>query len=129
MSGVPGSGPPFSYTPESANALLPELQDRLVALREAYAVTTRHEQAVRANTGGNGGSHHAQEWSDAEHVVAASLAWLRARGIILRDPDQGLIDFPSRRDGRRILLCWRLGEPAVAWWHELSAGFSGRRPL
>ena len=41
----------------------------------------------------------------------------------------GLIDFPSELDGRRVLLCWRLGEPSVQFWHDEDAGFSGRQPL
>jgi hypothetical protein len=41
----------------------------------------------------------------------------------------GLIDFPSELDGRRVLLCWRLGEPSVQFWHDEDAGFAGRQPL
>ena len=42
---------------------------------------------------------------------------------------EGLVDFPSRLDGRTVFLCWRLGEPEVLHWHELDAGFAGRQPL
>lgn len=50
-------------------------------------------------------------------------------GIALKDRRIGLVDFPSERDGRTVLLCWRLGEPTVQYWHELESGFAGRRPL
>ena len=50
-------------------------------------------------------------------------------GVVLKDPFSGLIDFPSRMDGREVYLCWRLGEPEVAFWHELEAGFAGRQKL
>ena len=53
---------------------------------------------------------------------------LKAVGVELRNMD-GLCDFPSMRDGREVYLCWRLGEPAVAHWHELDAGFAGRRRI
>ena len=50
-------------------------------------------------------------------------------GILLTDRRLGLIDFPSEMNGRRVLLCWRLGEPEVQYWHEVDAGFAGRQPL
>jgi hypothetical protein len=50
-------------------------------------------------------------------------------GIALKDRRLGLVDFPSEMDGRRVLLCWRLGEDSIQYWHEIDAGFSGRQPL
>ncbi|HKW47957.1 MAG TPA: DUF2203 domain-containing protein [Gemmatimonadaceae bacterium] len=50
-------------------------------------------------------------------------------GIQLKDRRLGLVDFPSEMNGRQILLCWRLGEPEVQFWHELDAGYAGRQPL
>jgi len=50
-------------------------------------------------------------------------------GIVLRDLDSGLIDFPSIRDGQEIYLCWIDGESDIVFWHELDAGFQGRQPL
>lgn len=50
-------------------------------------------------------------------------------GVELKDPFAGLIDFPSLRNGRPVYLCWHLGEPEVAHWHELEAGFAGRQKL
>ena len=54
---------------------------------------------------------------------------LESLGIQLKDRRIGLVDFPSELDGRRVLLCWRLGEPAVQYWHDEDAGYAGRRPL
>jgi hypothetical protein len=54
---------------------------------------------------------------------------LDALGIQLKDRRIGLIDFPSEMDGRRVLLCWRLGEPSVQYWHDEQGGYAGRRPL
>ena len=54
---------------------------------------------------------------------------LEALGIQLKDRRLGLVDFPSEMAGRTILLCWRLGEPDVQYWHELDSGFAGRQPL
>jgi hypothetical protein len=49
--------------------------------------------------------------------------------VELKDHFTGLIDFRGRVDGREVYLCWRLGEPEVAHWHELDAGFMGRQKL
>jgi len=54
---------------------------------------------------------------------------LESLGIQLKDPRLGLVDFPSEVGGRTVLLCWRLGEPEVQFWHEVDAGYAGRRPL
>lgn len=54
---------------------------------------------------------------------------LEALGIQLKDRQIGLIDFPSEMDGRRVLLCWRLGESTVQYWHDEESGYAGRRPL
>ena len=54
---------------------------------------------------------------------------LEELGIQLKDRRQGLVDFPSELGGRRVLLCWRLGEAEVQFWHDEDAGFQGRQPL
>jgi hypothetical protein len=52
-----------------------------------------------------------------------------ALDVVLRDPRQGLVDFPSIRDGAEVYLCWKLDEDRVEWWHAPDAGFAGRQPL
>ena len=54
---------------------------------------------------------------------------LEELGIALKDRRLGLIDFPGEIDGRKVWLCWRLGEPSVQHWHDLDAGYAGRQPL
>ena len=54
---------------------------------------------------------------------------LEALEIQLKDRRLGLVDFPTEIDGRRALLCWRLGEPSVQFWHDEDAGYAGRQPL
>jgi hypothetical protein len=61
--------------------------------------------------------------------VKEALAELEEQGIVLRDPDRGLIDFTALHNGREVLLCWQLGEEELAWWHFPEDGFAGRRPL
>jgi hypothetical protein len=68
------------------------------------------------------------ELETEEAKLAGFIEELTKLGVELKGPD-GLCDFPSFRDGREIYLCWRLGEPEVAYWHDLHSGFAGRQPL
>jgi hypothetical protein len=63
------------------------------------------------------------------HDIDQFQGELDALGIQLKDRRIGLIDFPSEMDGRRVLLCWRLGEPSVQYWHDEQTGYAGRQPL
>ena len=68
--------------------------------------------------------------SSAKIDVETAVAEIEEQGIVLRDADRGLIDFPARHPGGRdVLLCWRLGEDDLLWWHLPEDGFAGRRPL
>ena len=81
--------------------------------------------AVASDGGGVAGN----EWFAARERLRADLLILAEEGILLRDAETGLVDFPAERDGRPVFLCWRLGEDRVAWYHEERAGFANRRPL
>ena len=58
-----------------------------------------------------------------------ALDKLKAVGVQVKDPRVGLIDFPARREGRLVFLCWKVGESRLDFWHELEDGFGGRRPV
>ena len=58
-----------------------------------------------------------------------ALGELNASGVQVKDLDQGLLDFPCLMNGRVVLLCWKLGEESIAWWHGTEEGFAGRKPL
>lgn len=57
------------------------------------------------------------------------IAELSTIGVDLKDPARGLLDFPAIFEGREILLCWQVGETSINSWHEVDAGFAGRRPI
>lgn len=118
-----------TFTVEEANAELEDLRVRLPRLREARQRLIDTSERIAAAVEVDGGGVAGTEWFEAQEALKDGLLWLADRGILLRDPDTGLIDFPAERDGRRVFLCWRLGEDAVAWYHDEEAGFSGRRPL
>jgi hypothetical protein len=118
-----------TFTVDDANAELAELRERLPRLREArlglIASTERITEAVASDGGGIAGS----DWFQHQDTLKAEVEYLADRGILLRDPDTGLIDFPAERDGEQVFLCWRLGEGDVAFYHGVHSGFSGRKPL
>src|SRR4051794_19101117 len=119
------------YTLEEARAGLPWVRARLAALRDARARLTDQEarQALADGSPTNGGGHRGQQGGGAFVELQARVAQFDRRGIVLRDLDRGLIDFPSIREGREVYLCWIDGEPDIAFWHELDAGYAGRRAL
>lgn len=61
--------------------------------------------------------------------VEQAVAEIQETGCVVKDLDEGLVDFPSLRDGREVYLCWKLGEERIAYWHGLEEGFAGRKPL
>ncbi|HVL33684.1 MAG TPA: DUF2203 domain-containing protein [Actinomycetota bacterium] len=117
------------FTVEEANELLPTIEPLLEGLRDAQAVMEARQDEVMESSPTNGGGEAHREFLQASSSAARATATLEELGIVLRDPSTGLIDFHSQRDGEEVFLCWRLGEDAIAWWHPVDTGFSGRRPL
>jgi hypothetical protein len=128
------------FTPEEANAALAEIRplvERLVAARQESLRLEERLGAVRARVLGNGGGLDpaSVEELQAKAIEAAKsvlefVERFDGLGVQIKDPDTGLVDFPARHpDGSDILLCWRLGEDRVAFWHTLDGGFRGRKPL
>jgi hypothetical protein len=62
-------------------------------------------------------------------AVAAAVNELNRLGVLVKDLDRGLVDFPALRRGEEVLLCWQVGEEEVAFWHGVDEGFAGRKPL
>lgn len=129
---------PKFFTRAEAEALLPRL---IPLLRELQALEKRgmalQEQTLdqQRTILGNG---HSQPYEVAERRrelrlleqrITERIQELTALGVLLKDLTTGLVDFPAQRAGREVYLCWRLGEPTIAWWHETEAGIAGRQPL
>jgi hypothetical protein len=119
-----------SYTVEEADAMLAELSDRLERIRHARQAMLREAELVKEKVVEDGGGAHAsREYWEATGTLRTEVERLASEGILLRDPETGLVDFPAERDGERVYLCWRLGEDRVGHWHPTDTGFAGRRPL
>jgi hypothetical protein len=119
------------FTREEANAVLPRLKPLLRQLRDAKDELTDEEahEVLAEAAAGNGGGDEGRQVGVAFLEVRRLLEVLEEAGIVLRDIDRGLVDFPALLDGREIYLCWELGEDEIEFWHELSAGYRGREPL
>lgn len=117
------------FSIEEADAELDELRRRLPILREARQELIDTGERITSAVELDGGGVEGSAWFRAQQTLRAELLWLAEQGILLRDPDTGLVDFPAERDGRRVFLCWRLGEDRVGWFHGEQSGFSGRMPL
>jgi hypothetical protein len=119
------------FTKEEANAMLPQLTALLSQLREAkeeLTDTDAHEALSEAGPT-NGGGDQGRQVGIAFLEVRRLLETLEEAGLVLRDIDRGLIDFPALIDGREVYLCWELGEDEVGYWHDLEGGYGGREPL
>jgi hypothetical protein len=117
------------FTIEDADRELAELRDRLPRLREARQRLIDTSERITTAVQIDGGGIEGSDWFRAQEAMKRELLWLADRGILLRDPETGLVDFPAERDGERVFLCWRLGEDRVGWYHGERSGFSGRKPL
>jgi hypothetical protein len=117
------------YSVEEANDLLPDLRGRLERIQEARRTVVGSAEKLKRGATANGGGAEGSASLEAMAVLRTEVEALSAEGIVLRDADSGLIDFPARRDGRLVYLCWRPDEARVTHWHEVDSGFGGRKPL
>jgi hypothetical protein len=122
------------FTVDEANALLPSVRSLLQKIqrsRRRLATYSREAKlaAEEAEQGG-GGIANGVQYAAILSRLTEEMAELDALGVQLKDFERGLVDFPSLRDGRVVLLCWQLGEgDELEWWHDMDAGFAGRTPL
>lgn len=130
---------PHYFTRAEAEALLPRVEPLLIELRAlADELTTALEAyaTLQEKMRGNGQGHAQQYRALRERIgelradLESKLREIGALGVLVKDIESGLIDFPSLRAGREVYLCWRRGEGTrIGWWHEVEAGFAGRQPL
>jgi hypothetical protein len=127
------------FTPDEANAALTELQplvEELVAAKRALDEAQERADDVSSRISGNGGGLPPAQLVEVHDLVsrratalAKTLEQIQSLGVVVKDLDSGLVDFPSVRDGEDVLLCWQLGEDEVAFWHRYEDGYAGRRPI
>jgi hypothetical protein len=122
------------FTIEEANALLPSVREILRKIqrsrRRLGAYRKQSKLAAEGAELGGGGITDGVLYAAILTNFTEEMAELEELGVQLKDFERGLVDFPSLRDGRVVLLCWQLGEgDELEWWHDVDAGFGGRTPL
>ena len=122
------------FSVEEANAMLPTVRGILARIQRAHgrllSYQTSAKHAAEGAEQGGGGMPDGPRYVALLFELSTRTGELEALGVQLKDYARGLIDFPSLRDGRVVLLCWQLGEgDQIEWWHDVEAGFAGRQPL
>ena len=122
------------FTIEEANALLPSVRLILAKIQRAHRRLAQYRdearKAAEAAEQGGGGITDGVAYAIILTELTSQMSELDTLGVQLKDFELGLIDFPSLRDGRVVLLCWQMGEgDELEWWHDVDAGFAGRTPL
>jgi hypothetical protein len=129
-----------TFTWDEAQSLLPVLESLLKRAIEGKRLADEIEAALselarRIYVSGGMkvdvatvGTQRAEMEAHLERV-RESLSEIDSIGVQVKDVQSGLLDFPCRMDDQVVLLCWRMGEPAIDHWHTVEAGFQGRQPL
>jgi hypothetical protein len=128
------------FTVDKANRLLQELKPQIEQLVTERRDMRRIEERLNVmSLALAGASADNPDAAEARHLVTErteiaarvrkGLEAIQSRGCVVKDLDQGLLDFYSLAGDRLVFLCWKLGEPEVAHWHTLDGGFASRRPL
>ena len=137
--GQPTEGP-TAFTVAEATRLLPYLRSTLAAVQShladmrKLAGEMRRMEAVGRTPEGSlilAADREATARRLARHQAECerSLRQIQERGCQVKDPSIGLCDFPAVIDGQPVLLCWRIDEPAIAFYHGERDGYTGRRPI
>jgi hypothetical protein len=108
----------------------------MVAYRREVGVLLSRRAELSSTIAGNGGdldpgelARVEAEIAEAAKGVARCVNEIHGLGAQVKDADEGLVDFPALHGDEEVLLCWKLGEDEIAFWHDLEEGFAGRRPL
>ena len=127
------------FTPDEANAELVAVRplvERMVEQRQAHVDALARQEELEGHIRGNGGGIPPAELAEAAAEVervarelAKTIDDIVAHGAEIKDLDEGLIDFPALRHGETVLLCWKLGEDEIRYWHTVEDGFAGRQEL
>jgi len=115
-----------------AEALLPTLRSLLGEIGEAWDHVRQlnpEVQKARDSSAFDGFSKAGVEYVESVSHLMLLIHQIKDLGVLLKDAEKGLCDFPYMRQGRIVYLCWQLGEDSIGYWHDIEAGFAGREPL
>ena len=127
----------FTYE-EAAEALadVRPLAEQMVEHRRKFTRAEHRRAELRQRIAANGGDIAPSDLEAAQSelereaaAVARCVQGIQALGVMVKDLDRGLVDFPARRGDEDVLLCWHVGEEEIGYWHRVDEGFAGRKPL
>ena len=120
------------FTLAEAQGLIPQLRSLLQEISEAWnhiRELNPDVQKARDAAAFDGFTKSGVEYVETVSHLMLLIHQVKEMGVILKDADKGLCDFPYMRQGRVVYLCWQLGEERIEFWHDIEAGFAGREPL
>ncbi len=120
------------FSLSEATALIPQLVAHLTKAKEGKTVLIRTKEEIKkasANAQYGGGSSEGPRYIKALEEIYESLNGIHEMGVLVKDLESGLCDFPHLLEGRVVYLCWKLGEDTIEWWHEIEDGYRGRQAL
>jgi hypothetical protein len=120
------------FTLAEAQSLLPRLRSLLTVIGKEWNHVRELNpdvQKARDNAPFDGHSSSGVEYVESVSQLMFWIHQIKDMGVLLKDADRGLCDFPYMREGRVVYLCWQLGEDQIEYWHEIETGFAGREPL
>ena len=127
------------FTLEEANAAVEALRPvvaQMVEHNRKLAAAQRRQRLLVTQIAGNGGDLQPSDLRELAETIQAEADAIAAcaqqiddAGAQIKSLEDGLLDFPSRHEGELVLLCWKLGEGEIAYWHGVDEGFAGRKPL
>ena len=120
------------FTLDEANSFVPQLLD-LVPRIQNLSVSLNKDfpdiKNAREKAKWNGGSDQGVDYLNAVLKYNDLMHRIEGMGCEVKGIREGLVDFPSLREGREVYLCWRMPEKEILFWHDLNTGFSGRKPI
>ena len=120
------------FTLAEAESLLPELRSLLREISDSWnhiRDLNPDIQKARDAAPFDGFSKSGVDYVESVSHLMVLIHQVKDMGVLLKDADKGLCDFPYMRQGRVVYLCWQLGEERIEYWHETETGFSSREPL
>ena len=130
------SGFPFSseriFTLAEANALIPELEQHWTTIKQGRQILldTRDEvKKASAHADVGGGTVVGVKYIKGLQDINGSLHAIQEVGVVIKDVEIGLCDFPFMLNDKLVFLCWKPGEKEVGWWHDIDSGYSSRQPI
>ena len=123
---------PRYFTLSEANQTLTIIRpfmDEIQAIRQKILINQPEAWTAIEKSVGNGGSRSLSAIVQDFERLDALVHHILDTGVLIKDINIGLLDFPALKDGREVYLCWQYGEADIAYWHEVEAGYSGRQPI